>query len=160
MDKLAVGKDAPDLALPTDSGSVFRLSEHRGSPVVIFFYPADDTEGCTIENMEFTAQMPAFGKLGAKVIGISPDSVEKHCAFRDKHKLGIPLAADPEHRAIEAYGVWGEKLNYGRPYMGLIRTTFLVGPGGNIAGIYPVPRIKGHAEKVLAAVRELVSAAY
>ena len=158
MATIAIGKNAPDFALPTDSGALFRLSEQRGTPVILFFYPADDTEGCTIENIEFTAQMPAFGKLGAKVVGISPDSVEKHCAFRDKYNLGIILAADPEHQAIEAYGVWGAKTNFGRPYVGLIRTSFLVGRDGKIAGIFPVPRIKGHAGKVLAATRELVGA--
>ncbi len=154
MTKLAIGDRAPDFALPTDSGALFRLSDQNGSLIVLFFYPADDTEGCTIENIEFTAQMPAFGKLGVKVIGISPDIIETHCAFRDKYRLGIILAADPRHEAIGAYGVWGEKTTYGRLYVGLIRTTFLIGTDGTIAGIFPVARIKGHAEKVLAAARD------
>ena len=153
-----VGDRAPDFALETDKGDVFKLSAQRGKPVVLFFYPEDETDGCTIENIEFTDEMPEFEALGAKVVGISPDSVEKHCKFRDKYRLGVTLAADPEHVAIKAYDVWGPKKLFGVHYDGLIRATFLVGPDGKIAGSWLVTRIKGHAATVLAATKELVTA--
>lgn len=152
-----VGSPAPDFALTTDSYSTFRLSEHRGHPVVLYFYPQDDTEGCTLENIEFTDQMPEFRKLGAVVVGISPDSVEKHCSFRDKYNLGVILAADPDRKAIEAYGIWQLKKLWGTEFMGVKRVTVLVDAEGKIAGVFHATRIKGHAEKVLAATRALVS---
>src|SRR4051812_42709055 len=96
MTSLAEGTPAPDFALPTDQGSVFRLSDHRGQPVVLYFYPQDDTEGCTVENLEFSALLPAFSALNAVVVGISPDSVDSHCKFRDKHQLAVLLASDPD----------------------------------------------------------------
>lgn len=154
----AIGAKAPDFDLVTDSGDRFRLSKEKGHPVVLYFYPEDDTGGCTIENLEFTAQMPEFLKLGVTVLGISPDSVEKHCAFRDKYKLAVPLAADPEHQAIAAYGLWQLKKMFGVEFMGLKRTSFLIAADGTIAGVYPATRIKGHAEKVLAAAQALVTA--
>jgi peroxiredoxin Q/BCP len=155
---LEVGDRAPDFSLETDKGETFKLSVHRGHPVVLFFYPEDDTDGCTIENIEFTDEMPDFEALGATVIGISPDSVEKHCKFRDKYRLGVTLASDPKHVAIKKYDVWGPKKLFGVHYDGLIRTTFLVGPNGKIAGTWLVTRIKGHAATVLAATKELVTA--
>jgi peroxiredoxin Q/BCP len=158
MARIEVGREAPDFALPTDANETFRLSEHRGRPVVLFFYPEDNTDGCTIENLEFTQQMPEFARLGVKVVGISPDTVEKHCKFRDTYRLGATLAADPDREVIEAYGVWGPKKLFGHHYQGLVRTTFLIGPDGKVAGVWPVTRIKGHAERVLEAARELVRA--
>jgi thioredoxin-dependent peroxiredoxin len=158
MTSIKTGKKAPDFALTTDRNETFRLSEHRGSPVVLVFYPQDDTEGCTIENIEFTQLMPEFKKLGAEVVGISPDSVDDHCKFRDKYQLALTLVADPDHEAIDAYGVWGPKSTFGRDYVGLIRTTFLIGPDGKIAGIWRVNRIKAHAADVLEATRSLVAA--
>jgi peroxiredoxin Q/BCP len=152
-----VGRKAPDFALPTNTDETFRLSDHRGTPVVLYFYPKDETEGCTIENMEFTRLLPEFAALGVKLLGVSPDSVEKHCAFRDGHGLKAALGADPDLRVIKAYGVWGRKKHFGHEYEGLIRTTFLIGPDGKVAGLWPVTRIKGHAEKVLAAARQLVA---
>lgn len=157
MPQPAVGAPAPDFELMTDAGVPFRLSDHRRRPVVLFFYPEDDTEGCTVENMEFSAQMPEFVGMGVAVIGISPDSVEKHCRFRDKYELKVPLAADPDHIAIEAYGVWGPKKLYGREFDGLIRTTFLIDAAGRIADVWGVRRIKGHAGKVLEAAHRLVA---
>jgi len=150
------GSPAPDFELVTDSYEKFRLSDHLGHPVVLYFYPQDDTEGCTLENIEFTDQMPEFKRLGAIVVGISPDSVEKHCSFRDKFNLGVVLAADPERKAIEAYGIWQLKKLWGVEYMGVKRITVLVGPDGNVAEVFHATRIKGHAEKVLAATRALV----
>ncbi|MBN9309953.1 MAG: peroxiredoxin [Devosia sp.] len=157
MTLVTVGAPAPDFQLTTDASQQFRLSDHRGHPVVLYFYPQDDTEGCTLENIEFTDQMPEFRRLGAVVVGISPDSVEKHCSFRDKFNLGVTLAADPERKAIEAYGVWQLKKMFGVEFMGVKRVTVLVGPDGNVAGVFPATRIKGHAAKVLEATRELVA---
>jgi peroxiredoxin Q/BCP len=156
MPRPETGRKAPDFTLPTNFDAPFRLSDHRGSPVVLFFYPQDDTEGCRIENVEFTRLLPEFDSLGVKILGISPDSLEKHCAFRDRYGLKVPLGADPELRVIKRYGVWGRKKLFGHEYEGLIRTTFLVGPDGKLAGVWPVSRIKGHADKVLAAARQLV----
>lgn len=150
------GRPAPDFELVTDSYEKFRLSDHRGHPVVLYFYPQDDTEGCTIENIEFTDQMPEFKRLGAVVVGISPDSVEKHCSFRDKYNLGVILASDPDHKAIEPYGIWQLKKMFGVEFMGVKRVTVLVGPDGKVAEVFHATRIKGHAEKVLAATRALV----
>lgn len=150
------GSSAPDFELVTDSYEKFRLSEHRGHPVVLYFYPQDDTEGCTLENIEFTDQMPEFRRLGAIVVGISPDTVEKHCSFRDKYNLGVILAADPDRKAIEAYGIWQLKKLWGVEYMGVKRTTVLVDQDGNVSEVFHATRIKGHAAKVLAAARALV----
>ena len=150
------GSPAPDFELVTDSYEKFRLSEHRGHPVVLYFYPQDDTEGCTLENIEFTDQMPEFKRLGAIVVGISPDTVEKHCSFRDKYNLGVILAADPDRKAIEAYGIWQLKKLWGVEYMGVKRITLLVDQDGKVAEVFQATRIKGHAEKVLAATRALV----
>lgn len=157
MTAIDIGAKAPDFALTTDRNETFRLSEHKGSPVVLVFYPQDDTEGCTTENIEFTRLIPEFRALGAEVVGISPDSVADHCKFRDKYQLALTLAADPDHRAIEAYGVWGPKTTFGHDYVGLIRTTFLIGPDGRIAAMWRVNRIKGHAVAVLDATRALAS---
>ncbi|MDB5560791.1 MAG: Thiol peroxidase, Bcp-type [Hyphomicrobiales bacterium] len=158
MPALVKGAEAPDFELMTDKGTLFRLSDQKGSPVVLFFYPQDDTEGCTIENLEFSAEAPEFERLGVKLLGISPDSVDAHCAFRDKYALGVTLAADPERKAVEAYGLWGQKHTFGRDYIGLIRTSFLIDRDGNIAEIWPVTRIKNHAGKVLEAVKAMAAA--
>ena len=158
MASIQIGTKAPDFALPTDRNQMFRLSDHLGSPVVLVFYLQDDTDGCTIENIEFTQLMPEFRRLGAEVVGISPDSVADHCKFRDKFQLALLLAADPNHEAIDAYDVWGPKTTFGHDYVGLIRTTFLVGPDGRIAGVWRVNRIKAHAADVLEATRALVAA--
>jgi len=154
---LEKGDKAPDFTLATDSGEDFILSAQHGHPVVLFFYPQDDTPSCTIENIAFTALADSFAAIGTKVVGISPDSVQAHGKFRDKHNLGIILAADPDHIAINAYGVWGEKTTFGKTYMGLIRSTVLIGPDGKIAERWTVRRVKGHAEAVLAAAKALIS---
>jgi peroxiredoxin Q/BCP len=155
MAKPENGGKAPDFDLPVADGGRFRLSEQRGRPVVLYFYPEDDTEGCTIENQEFSALLPEFERLGAIVVGISEDSIARHCKFRDKYAIATVLAADPGHEAIEAYGVWGPKVTFGHHLIGLIRSTFLVGPDGTLAAQWHVTRIRGHAEKVLAATRAL-----
>lgn len=156
MTVLAKGELAPDFSLPTDKGTIFTLSAERGHPVVLFFYPQDDTEGCTIENQEFTALAPEFAARGAKLVGVSPDSVEKHCKFRDKYGLGVDLVSDPELLAVRGYGLWQMKTLYGREYEGLVRTSFLIDAEGRIAEIVKATRIKGHAAKMLAALDALV----
>lgn len=148
---LTIGEPAPDFALPRDDGGLFRLSDFRGRPVVLFFYPEDGTEGCTIENLEFSALSEQFEAAGIVVAGISPDTVERHCRFRDRHALKVPLLADPGRKALEPYGAWGRKKLYGREYDGVIRTTVLIDRSGRIAGIMPARRVKGHAAKVLEA---------
>ena len=157
MAVLDVGDLAPDFDLETDSGRRFRLSANRGKTIVLYFYPEDGTEGCTIENLEFSALAARFGRVGAKLVGISPDSVEKHCRFRDKHRLKAILASDPGHAVTEAYGFWGPKKTFGVAYDGVYRSTVLVGPDGRIAALWPVTRIKGHAALVLEATKTLAS---
>lgn len=155
MPKLDIGDTAPDFTLPTDAGTDLTLSQLRGQNLVLFFYPKDDTPGCTVENIEFTGLAKAFAAANTRLIGISPDSVQSHCEFRDKHALGATLVADPDHEAINAYGVWQEKKNYGKTYMGLVRTTFLIDVNGKIAKMWTVRGAKGHAEKVLATAQSL-----
>lgn len=152
---LNIGDKAPQFELPGDGGGTARLSDFAGQPVVVYFYPKDDTAGCTAEAIDFSRLKPEFAKAGAAVIGISPDSAKKHDKFRKKHALTVALAADEERKAIEAYGVWVEKQMYGRSYMGVERTTFLIGRDGRIAQIWRKVRVKGHAEAVLDAVRSL-----
>lgn len=149
------GKSAPDFTLPTDGGGTVKLSEFKGRKVVLYFYPKDDTSGCTLEAVTFTTLAPEFAKAGTVVIGVSPDSVKSHDKFKLKHELGVILAADEDRKAIEAYGVWGEKSMYGRKYMGVLRTTFLIGPDRRIAEVWENVKVKGHAEAVLAAARAL-----
>ncbi len=155
MTDLADGDKAPDFTLEADDGSHFRLSDHKGGKVVVYFYPKDDTQGCTIEAIDFTKAAPAFAKVGTTVVGISPDSVASHCKFRDKHALAITLAADPDHKTIEAYGAWAEKSMYGRTYMGVERSTFLIGADGRIARAWRRVKVPGHVEEVLAAAEAL-----
>jgi peroxiredoxin Q/BCP len=149
------GKSAPDFTLPTDGGGKVKLSEFKGRKVVLYFYPKDDTSGCTLEAVTFTTLAPEFAKAGTVVIGVSPDSVKSHDKFKLKHELGVILAADEDRKAIEAYGVWGEKSMYGRKYMGVLRTTFLIGPDRRIAEVWENVKVKGHAEAVLAAAQAL-----
>ncbi len=155
MADVAEGDKAPDFNLEADDGSRFKLSGMKGKKVVVYFYPKDDTSGCTLEAIDFTKAGPAFAKAGVTVVGISPDTTESHCSFRDKHKLGVKLVADPDHKAIDAYGLWVEKSMYGRKYMGVERATFLVGADGKIAQRWRNVKIPGHAEEVLAAAEAL-----
>jgi peroxiredoxin Q/BCP len=149
------GQKAPDFELPTDSGGTIRLSKLKGHPVVVYFYPKDDTSGCTREAQAFTALAAAFEALGAQVIGISPDTVESHAKFRSKHALAVALAADPQRTAIDAYGVWVEKSMYGRKYMGVDRSTFLIDAKGKIARVWRKVKVPGHAAEVLEAAQAL-----
>lgn len=158
MSELAVGQPAPDFTLPRDGGSTVSLADLRGKTVVLYFYPKDDTTGCTAEAIDFTSMADEFEKTGAVVVGVSPDTVAKHEKFIAKHSLAIILAADTDQIAANAYGVWKEKSMYGRTYMGIERATFLIGPDGAIRQIWPKVKVKGHAEDVLAAARALAAA--
>jgi thioredoxin-dependent peroxiredoxin len=149
------GDEAPGFELARDGGGRVKLSDFRGRPVVVYFYPRDDTLGCTRQAIDFSESIGAFRALGAEVIGISPDSVRKHDKFRDKHGLSIILAADPEKEAIMAYGVWAEKKMYGRAYMGVDRSTFLVDAGGRIVRAWRGVKVPGHVAEVLAAIEAL-----
>lgn len=149
------GQKAPDFELACDNGSSIRLSKLKGRPVIVYFYPKDDTSGCTKEAQAFTSLVDDFSKLGVRVIGISPDSTASHAKFRAKYDLAIDLAADPERKAIEAYGVWVEKSMYGRKYMGVDRSTFLIDSKGLIAKVWRKVKVPGHAEEVLEAAKGL-----
>jgi thioredoxin-dependent peroxiredoxin len=149
--KLAEGARAPDFRLTRDGGGTISLADFKGRKLVLFFYPKADTSGCTMEAKDFSRLNPAFEKAGIAVVGISADPVRKQDAFKTKHGLTTPLASDETHHMLEAYGVWGEKSMYGRTYMGINRTTVLIGADGRIARIWPKVRIEGHADAVLAA---------
>jgi len=154
---IEAGQKAPDFELESDGGGQIRLSKLAGRPVVIYFYPKDDTTGCTKEAQAFTALAPDFAKAGVHVIGISPDSTASHAKFRAKYDLAVTLAADPDRKAIEAYGVWVEKSMYGRKYMGVERATFLIDAKGKVARAWHKVKVPGHAEDVLAAAHGLVN---
>ncbi|WP_298912039.1 thioredoxin-dependent thiol peroxidase [uncultured Algimonas sp.] len=154
MSHLQVGDEAPDFTLPGDGGSTVALSDLRGKHVVLYFYPRDDTPGCTTEAKEFTAAKDELESLGATVIGLSKDTVAKHDKFVAKHDLDVRLASDEEGGTLEDYGVWVEKKNYGKTYMGIERSTFLIGPDGKILEIWRKVRVKGHVDKVVNAVRD------
>ncbi|MBR3193933.1 peroxiredoxin [Bosea sp. (in: a-proteobacteria)] len=149
------GMSAPDFTLPTDGGGSLTLSSLRGRKVVLYAYPQDDTTSCTNEALSFDALRDDFAAAGATVLGISPDSVKRHDKFKQKYGLKLTLVSDEERKAIEAYGLWVEKQMYGRHYMGVERSTFLIDEAGKIVRVWAKVRVKGHAEAVLAAVREL-----
>ena len=149
------GEIAPDFSLQDDAGSVVRLSKLKGRPVVVYFYPKDDTSGCTQEAKDFSCLADDFAKAGVEVIGISPDSAASHKKFKTKHNLPLRLLADENKDAANAYGVWVEKSMYGRKYMGVERSTFLIDSKGKLAGSWRKVKVPGHAEEVLAAVKAL-----
>jgi len=149
------GDKAPDFDLPAAGMENVKLSALAGKPVVLFFYPKDDTSGCTAEAIDFTAALPDFEKLGVQVIGMSPDPVKKHHKFREKHGLETVLVSDEEKQALSAYGVWVEKSMYGRKYMGVERSTFLIGADGRIVKAWRKVKVPGHVADVLAAAKEL-----
>jgi thioredoxin-dependent peroxiredoxin len=155
MTQIDIGAPAPDFTLPRDGGSTVSLSALKGQKIVLFFYPKDDTSGCTSEALAFSALKGDFENAGATVLGMSPDPVKKHDKFIAKHGLTVPLVADEEKSALEAYGVWQEKSMYGKKYMGVERSTFLIAPDGTIAKVWRKVKVPGHAEEVLAAVQAL-----
>lgn len=152
---ITVGKAAPSFSLEDQDGRKRKLSEFKGRWVVLYFYPRDDTPGCTVEACEFTTGLEGFEKIDAEVLGCSPDSPESHSKFIAKHRLGITLLSDPEHDAMEAYGAWGDKVLYGRKFKGVIRSTVIVDPAGKVAHHWKKVKAKGHAESVRAKLAEL-----
>jgi peroxiredoxin Q/BCP len=146
---LKVGDQAPDIKVQTDTGEAFQLSAMKGKRVVLYFYPKADTPGCTTESCEFRDSAKDLAKKGAAVIGISPDKPAAQARFKEKYGLTFPLLADEEKQAAEAYGVWQEKNMYGRKTMGIVRTTFVIGPDGKIEKIYNKVKAAGHAAQVL-----------
>ena len=155
MAELSTGQVAPEFDLPRDGGGNLALSELRGRKVVLYFYPKDDTSGCTTEAIDFSRLKPEFESAGAVVVGMSPDSVKSHDKFKTKHGLAVELVSDEDKKVLEAYGVWAEKSMYGRKYMGVERTTFLIGPDGKVARVWRKVKVPGHAEEVLEAVKAL-----
>lgn len=146
------GDRAPSFDLESDQGKNVSSKALAGERYVVYFYPRDDTPGCTVEAIEFTAKKPAFDALGVKVFGVSKDSIASHCKFRDKHKLGIPLLADPKLELHKAYGAYGEKTMYGKKVEGVIRSTFIVGKDGKIEKAWRSVKVAGHVDAVLAAL--------
>jgi thioredoxin-dependent peroxiredoxin len=148
-ESLKEGDAAPDFSLPADDGSTVRLSDLRGSKVILYFYPKDDTSGCTRQACDLRDNLPQIEAEGAVVLGVSPDPVDSHEKFRDKYDLNFPLLADEDHQVCEAYGVWKEKQMFGNRYMGVERSTFVIDEEGKLSTIWRRVRPKGHAEKVL-----------
>jgi peroxiredoxin Q/BCP len=149
------GQPVPAFSLPRDGGGSVGPADFPGRKLVLYFYPKDDTSGCTTEALAFTASLPEFEAANAVVIGISRDSVKSHDKFRDKHGLGVILLSDETGEVCEAFGVWGEKSMYGRTYMGIDRSTFLVRPDGTVARVWRKVKVPGHVDEVLAAAKSL-----
>ena len=156
-DWLEEGSKAPAFTLQADDGSKVRLADLKGSPVVLYFYPADDTPGCTKEACAFRDRSAELAKLGAKVFGVSPDDVASHVKFRDKFNLNFPLLADPDHAVAEKFGAWREKNMYGKKSMGIARSTFLIGKDGTIKRVWKAVKVEGHDAAVIEALKELVA---
>lgn len=149
------GDKAPDFTLTRDGGAMVSLSDFKGRKLVLYFYPKADTPGCTKEAIAFSALKRAFAKAGTDILGASADPVRAQDKFRDKHDITVPLASDETKKMLSAYGVWGEKSMYGRKFMGVRRTTFLIGPDGRIARVWENVKVPGHAEEVLDAAKAL-----
>jgi len=154
MTRLETGDTAPEFALADENGAVVKLSDFSGRRVVVYFYPADDTPGCTKEACQFTERSDGFAEAGVEVVGISPDGADKHRKFREKYGLRVRLLSDPTHEVMESYGAWGEKTLYGKKSVGVIRTTVLVATDGRVERVWHHVRADGHAEKVLAALAD------
>jgi peroxiredoxin Q/BCP len=152
MPTITPGTKAPPFSLPSDSGETVSLEDLRGSPVVLFFYPKDDTPGCTAEACEFRDSWKAVQRAGAVVLGVSPDGVASHRRFREKFALPFHLLADEDHAVAEAYGVWGEKSMYGKKYYGVLRTTFIIDAAGSVRRVFEKVKPAGHAAEVLEAL--------
>ena len=149
MARLEAGRPAPAFSLQADDGSTVSLADLAGTTVVLYFYPKDDTTGCTAEACEFRDLQPDYDAAGARVVGVSPDPLTSHAKFRDKHGLGFTLLSDPDHEVAEAYGVWVEKSRYGKTYMGVERSTFVIGPDGTLEQALYKVKPEGHAASVL-----------
>jgi peroxiredoxin Q/BCP len=154
---IEVGQEAPDFSLPTDNGEQVKLSRWRGQPIVLYFYPRDDTPGCTKEAAAFRDQGQRMKALGATVIGVSTDDVASHQKFRDKHGLNFPLLADTEHRVAETYGAWREKVRNGKTSLGIQRSTFLIDAGGVVRKVWKNVNVDGHDQEVIKALEQLAA---
>jgi peroxiredoxin Q/BCP len=150
-----IGDRVPDFSLPRDGGGVVGPADYRGRKLVLYFYPKDDTPGCTTEALEFTARLPEFEAAGTAVLAISKDSVKSHDRFRDKHGLSVPLLSDESGAVVEKFGLWGEKKMYGRTFMGVERATYLVDTDGFVRRVWRSVKVSGHVEEVLEAARAL-----
>ncbi|MGH2582130.1 MAG: thioredoxin-dependent thiol peroxidase [Anaerolineales bacterium] len=154
---LKIGQPAPDFTLPDETGKKHKLSDYRGKTVVLYFYPKDDTPGCTKEACNFRDDYMKYKAMGAQILGVSPDSVKSHEKFKNKYSLPYPLLADEGHKVCDLYGVWGEKNMYGRKYFGVIRSTFIIDPEGKIAEIFDKVKVPDHSVNVLATLDTLTA---
>jgi peroxiredoxin Q/BCP len=152
---IEIGKKAPAFTLESSDGGKVKLGDLSGQIVVLYFYPRDNTPGCTLEAQDFRAALPALKKLGATVLGVSKDSIASHCKFRDKYKLNFPLLSDADGKVLEAYGAWGDKVMYGKKMKGIIRSTVLIDGAGKVAHHWPKVSVKGHVDEVIEAVKAL-----
>ena len=152
---LKVGNKAPSIKLKNQDGKTISLSGFKGKPVVLYFYPKDDTSGCTKEACNFRDEFPKFGKMKAEIIGVSADSVESHKKFAQKYKLPFNLLSDEKKEVLEKYGVWQEKSMYGKKYMGIVRSTFIINGAGKISNIFPKVKVDNHNQEVMEALKEL-----
>jgi peroxiredoxin Q/BCP len=152
---LQPGDNAPDFCLPNNLKTSTCLEEMRGKWVVLYFYPRDNTPGCTLEAVDFSASLEEFRSMNTEILGISADSVERHCKFVEKHGLTITLLSDEDHHVLETYGAWREKKMYGRSFMGIVRSSSLIDPMGKIVHIWPMVRARGHVDDVMVVLREL-----
>jgi thioredoxin-dependent peroxiredoxin len=151
---LQVGKRAPAFSLDNAEGERISLKDFAGKTVVLYFYPRDNTPGCTLEAQDFQKALPEFKKRKAVVLGVSPDTSASHCKFRDKFELSYELLSDPDHAVLEKYGAWGEKTLYGKKSLGVIRSTVIIDKAGNVQKVFPKVKVNGHVEAVLAALDE------
>ncbi len=152
---IEVGKKAPAFSLESSDGGSVKLADFAGKTVVLYFYPRDNTPGCTVEAEGFRDAVPALKKLGAVVLGVSKDSISSHCKFRDKYKLTFPLLSDPDGKVLEAYGAWGDKVMYGKKMKGIIRSTVLIDKAGKVAKHWPKVSVKGHVDDVVESAKAL-----
>jgi len=153
--ELKIGAKAPAFSLPDDAGKKVSLGDFKGRKLVIYFYPRADTPGCTRESIDFSRLRSQFDKAGTDILGVSADPVKAQESFKKKHKLNLGLLSDETHKMLESYGVWAKKSMYGKEFMGVVRTTFLIGTDGRIASMWPKVKVEGHAEAVLEAARAL-----
>jgi len=152
---IEVGKKAPAFTLESSDGGKVKLADFAGKVVVLYFYPRDNTPGCTVEAQEFRDAVPALKKLGAIVLGVSKDSIASHCKFRDKYELNFPLLTDADGKVMEAYGAWGEKTMYGKKLLGIIRSTVVIGKDGKVVRHWPKVSVKGHVADVVETVKAI-----
>jgi peroxiredoxin Q/BCP len=155
MVMVKAGDKAPQFCLPDKDGSKVCLKDFKGKWVVLYFYPKDNTSGCTLEAIHFTKARDAFRKIGSEIVGVSPDSMESHCGFADKHNLEITLLSDTEHKVLESYGAWQKKKMYGREFWGVVRSTFLIDPEGKVRHAWRKVKVAGHVEEVQNQLTEL-----